>query len=782
MRMSSVSLRPAVAVVTAAQLVLTSMAPMFRVQAASAARPAQEAPVGGAEDVEVDLGWPRHYETATGGALIVYQPQVTTWIGQRDLTALAAVSYLPPGATETDLGIITLESRTRVSVEERLVDFSDFAITESNFRTLDRDELRTVVSELNDALPMEERVIALDRVLENIDTSQVTANGREDVRAEPPVIFSATGPALLVTVDGAPIWAPIENVDLQFAVNTNWDLLQPGDGSALFLRRDQYWLTAPALDGPWAPVDELPDSFSFLPQDENWAETLEHVPGRSIDGDDMPLVFTSTEPAELISMDGPLAYEPVEGTNLLWVSNTESDLFRLGDTGDFYYLVAGRWFRAPALAGPWEFASTTLPDDFRAIPVEHERSRVLAAVPGSDQANEAILLAQVPRTARVNRNEIEAPEVVYQGDPEFQPIEETTVERAVNTDKDVIKAGDLYYMCFQAVWFMSTSPTGPWEVATTVPEAVYDIPASSAAHHVTYVTVEESSNDEWVTFAYVAGYMGLMIAWGAVVWGSGWYYPPYVWYGPYYPVYYRYPVTYGMGAWYNPWTGAYGRGGRVYGPYGGAGWGAAYNPRTGTYARGAAAYGPYNARGAAQAWNPRTGTYAQTRQGANVYGSWGSTSVQRGDDWVNTRRVTNNVTDTTTRVTRTDDGAAITRRGDDGFVGAGSGGNVYAGRDGDVYRREDGTWQKYDDGGWSNVDTTQAQERAQEAQAARGGERAQSAVTTETQRQLDRDSMSRDSGRTRTRDFSNYRRSGGSRGFAGSYRGGGGFRGGGRRR
>ena len=36
---------------------------------------------------------------------------------------------------------------------------------------------------------------------------------------------------------------------------------------------------------------------------------------------------------------------------------------------------------------------------------------------------------------------------------------------------------------------------------------------------------------------------------------------------------------------------------------------------------------------AGQAYNPRTGTYAQTRQGSNVYGNWGTSSVQRGDNW-----------------------------------------------------------------------------------------------------------------------------------------------------
>ena len=97
-------------------------------------------------------------------------------------------------------------------------------------------------------------------------------------------------------------------------------------------------------------------------------------------------------------------------------------------------------------------------------------------------------------------------------------------------------------------------------------------------------------------------------------------------YGGFYGGYYGYPHTYGMGAWYNPHTGAYGRGYAAYGPYGGVGMGASYNPRTGTYARGAAAYGPYGSRSAGQAYNPRTGTYAQTRQGSNVYGNWGTSS------------------------------------------------------------------------------------------------------------------------------------------------------------
>src|SRR5262249_44779300 len=140
---------------------------------------------------------------------------------------------------------------------------------------------------------------------------------------------------------------------------------------------------------------------------------------------------------------------------LLWVSNTESDLFRLGKDGPFFYLVTGRWFKAPAISGPWTFATPELPEDFKHISLEHPRSRVLASVPGTQQAAEAVLLAQVPQIARVNRKEINAPEVNYNGDPEYESIQGLSIQRAKNTDKDIIKVGEMYYMCYQGVWFQA---------------------------------------------------------------------------------------------------------------------------------------------------------------------------------------------------------------------------------------------------------------------------------------------------------------------------------------
>ena len=110
------------------------------------------------------------------------------------------------------------------------------------------------------------------------------------------------------------------------------------------------------------------------------------------------------------------------------------------------------------------------------------------------QAAEAVLLAQVPEIARVNKKEIKTTDVNYNGEPEYETIQGTQLQRAKNTDKEIIKVGDLYYMCFQGVWFTANTPKGPWTIASSVPADIYNIPPSSPSHSVTYVTVEEDDD------------------------------------------------------------------------------------------------------------------------------------------------------------------------------------------------------------------------------------------------------------------------------------------------
>src|SRR6185295_7429637 len=384
------------------------------------------------------------------------------------------------------------------------------------------------------------------------------------VSLAPPPIYVSEEPAILVIFMGEPDFKPVKGSStLKFATNTNWDVITSSTDMRYYLLNGEGWIATKDLrKGPWEMVSKLPEEFSRLPADENWSETRKSIPGKLIT---VPKVFISTEPAEMILLDGRPVYKPIPGTKLSDVTNTASDLFRHEGEGQFYYLTAGRWFKAQTLSGPWFSATGDLPGDFSKLPKEGETSEVLASVPGTQEADDAVLLASVPRKATVKRAGITLA-VSYDGEPKFELIEKTTVSYAVNSPYSVFKVGDKYYCCHEAVWFESAAPKGPWIVCSSVPAEIYTIPSTHPKYSVTYVHVYSSTPDT-VVVGYTAGYTGMYVASGVVMFGMGlaigygsahWHY--------HYPSYWS---GYGCAARYNWYGGSYYRSSYAYGPYGG---------------------------------------------------------------------------------------------------------------------------------------------------------------------------------------------------------------------
>jgi hypothetical protein len=183
---------------------------------------------------------------------------------------------------------------------------------------------------------------------------------------------------------------------------------------------------------------------------------------------------------------------------------------------------------------------------------------------------------------------------------------------------------------------------------------------------------------------------------GAVVYRSNVYYGNNAWHGG---VYGSSVTAYGpyatarAGTAYNPATGAYARGASVATPYGARGAAEGYNPTTGTYARGAAAAGPNGAVAAGQAYNPRTGTYAATRQGANAYGTAGSSVISGNGKTTYTQHQTT-AQGTIASAQSTNGARAVAGAGVNGTGGAAvtQNGTKYAGANGNVYKNTGSGW------------------------------------------------------------------------------------------
>src|SRR5271165_2370648 len=97
------------------------------------------------------------------------------------------------------------------------------------------------------------------------------------------------------------------------------------------------------------------------------------------------------------------------------IQNSDNALFFFDINQRFYVLISGRWFGASLLEGPWEFVPyNQLPQDFSKIPPTHPKANALVSVPGTPQANEAVIANSIPQTATVERNEAKL-DLTYDG-------------------------------------------------------------------------------------------------------------------------------------------------------------------------------------------------------------------------------------------------------------------------------------------------------------------------------------------------------------------------------
>ena len=749
-------------------------------------------------------GWPR-LKTNSAGKLVFYQPQFAEWTNHRELTFSMAFQLTPAGS-KTVIGVADISARTTVNLDDHTVLISSFVITETHFPSLDSDTAASMESVLKTFLPPEFiTTISLDRLIATVKKSETAP--AVAVRNDPPRVFVSNRPALLVQIDGKPVFGDIPNTQLRFVVNTNWPLFVDKSLSIYYLFTGKQWLTANNLQGAWAITTTLPKDMSRLATDPQWSGLAAAINPPAATSGFGPVVFVSTEPAEVILFQGQPVYSAITGTQLIFANNTEADVFVHSPSQQYYYLAAGRWFRSSSLQGPWTYATPDLPDDFARIPLSSPASRVLVSVPGTEQAKDAVLLAQIPTTVTVDPAKAAAQaKVTYSGAPEFRSIEGTSLAYAVNTPDKVISVGDVYYLCLQGIWFMSTTPQGPWQTASSVPQAIYSIPPNSPVYNVTYVTQSTNSVGN-VEASYTAGYLGSFVvgltAGAIIAGGTGYYYPPYFYYPAIgYPVYHPYAATYGYGAYYNPYTGAYGVARGVYGPYGGAAAGAAYNSYTGTYARGATAYGPYGSASVGRAYNPYTGTYARggsvstaygtrsaasaynpstgnaaaTRQGSNAYSQWGSSVVSNGNQALQTGHVTS--AQGTAAAARSTTGASAagvnTAYGNAGAVKTSSG-DMYATRDGNVYKNTGSGWQSYNNGSWNSANSQMQQPRSS-ANAQADQFRNTAAQRAPTQ-EMSQEFQNRQRGEFQSQQFQNFQRTGEGAGSRFGGGGGAGFRG-----
>lgn len=501
-----------------------------------------------------DPGWPREID-AKNATIIIYQPQVETFKDNK-LTGRAAVSVTKKGETEPKFGAIWMRARVETDRDTRMVEIIDVDITRVRFPDSTAEQEKKFADLLKKEIPRWDLTISLDRLTASLELAEKERIATQKFKTNPPEILFVDYPAILVTVDGQPQLRKVENTDLMRVINTPFLIALDMKTKNYYLDGGEIWFTAKDVKGPWQKTDNTPAKVVVLRparsgQDVQKSDVPSKKESQSGKPKDprVPKIIVVTEPAELIVSDGQPEWTPIKGNELLYMSNTESDVLMEIQSQRYFVLLSGRWYAATSMKGPWSnVPSNRLPSSFTKIPPESEMGHALIFVAGTEQANDAVLDSYIPQTSAVKRSEARL-NVTYDGKPKFEKIHGTDMKYAVNTSYSVILAQKRYYACYQGVWYVSGDPLGPWKIADHIPEEIYTIPPSYPIYNVRYVYIYKSTPDV-VYVGYTPGYAGSYIYGGTIVYGTGWYYP--AWYGAYY---YARPVTWGFHVRWSPWYG-----------------------------------------------------------------------------------------------------------------------------------------------------------------------------------------------------------------------------------
>ena len=513
------------------------------------------------------MDWPQEI-VAEEGTIVVYQPQPERLDGNV-LSARAAMSLEMKNRDEPIFGAFWFTARIDTDRDAGIALIRDVKVTRVRWPdSKDADEQRfTAIVESR--VPASGFEISMERLTASLESAEIERESLEQIKNDPPVILFSEELAVLLVYDGEPRYSDVENSDYERVLNTPFAVVRKKRSNDHWLSSGKFWYSAHDAMGPWAPTNSPPRD---LQQAMQSAETDENQP------DSPPAIVAANKPTELIVTQGRPSWTSLQGGEVLYVQNTETPWLRDLSTNNMYVLLSGRWYRSKSKDGPWTFVrADELPAAFANIPPASDIGGLRASVAGTDEANEAVLDAQIPQTAAIKRDEASL-SVEYDGTPKFEKIPGTSVAYAVNTGAQVLQVDNRYYAVDNGVWFTSGSASGPWIVADSIPsEEIQKIPPSSPVYNTTHVHVYQST-PEVVYVGYTPGYLWSFPYYGVPVYGTGWYYPPY--YGSWY---YPRPPTWGFHVGYNPWTGwnfglSWSNGFFSFGMSWGGGWGGAYRP------------------------------------------------------------------------------------------------------------------------------------------------------------------------------------------------------------
>lgn len=175
-----------------------------------------------------------------------------------------------------------------------------------------------------------------------------------------------------------------------------------------------------------------------------------------LDADAMRIIF-SPVPAALVRVEGEPRYEPVPGTRLERVTNTDALIVR--DVAGIHYLrFEGVWMEGDDLTGPWSPAGMAPEGAEIALAFSPGDSRgTQSGDAPADASWRAIYVSTTPAAL-----------VVTDGAPQFLPVDGAALHHVANASTPIYRepTDQEIYVAIPGGWYRAWTLAGPWQHVT----------------------------------------------------------------------------------------------------------------------------------------------------------------------------------------------------------------------------------------------------------------------------------------------------------------------------
>lgn len=289
--------------------------------------------------------WPMEIKTEQG-VVLVYQPQPET-LTDNNLKGRAAVVLKLKELNGPIFGAIMFNAHLETNRRKSTTTITNVRVNNIHFR--DSDE--SVPKQLTDLIKQEfikwKIVVATDKML-----------AVKKIKSNPPQIIFVTKPAVLVTIDGEPQWQDEKNTNLKRVANTAFTILYEQSTKIYYLYAgNKAWYTTSSLMGDWFVADLVTQEVAKHASKKDPMEqrigkqTKKHKTKSAAP----PKVIVVTKPSELFYSNGKPEFKPFEGSDLHYMSNSDSDVLMDTKQQKYYVLLSGHWYSSKKMEGPWEY-------------------------------------------------------------------------------------------------------------------------------------------------------------------------------------------------------------------------------------------------------------------------------------------------------------------------------------------------------------------------------------------------------------------------------------------